>query len=588
MLSRNRILCVLIVASLALAYGNAQGQEEPKRVEVVKSELSPSPLQPGKVSTATVEVEVKEGFHAQSHTPNETYAHKFMIILEKNPALKFGDVEYPKGKDADFKALGILNVYTGKVSVQFPVELTPGTSPADAVIRGKVDVQVCDDNVCYAPVKLPFQIGGGAAATAPTTARAAGTDLGPVGSPPIILTGLYSSGALHNAIVAAIEGKSVAASDEAPQYTVPVAFFFAFLAGLVFNVMPCVLPVLPLKAMGFYEASQHNRLRCIGYGLAFSLGVVSSFLVLGLLVVVKQVFKWGEIFSNPWFLGALVIILLLMAFFTFGFFQIRLPNAMYSVSPRHDTFFGNILFGILTAALSTPCTFGMFVGLLTFALKQPPAVGLALMGTVGAGMASPYLVLERVSRSSPAFPAHRALGRACEASHGVPAPGHGRLFRRAVHRATASAAGLLVDAFRSRRGGGYISCRTIHADFQDAGRAGRFGFHRDGADCAGSSVDPPADRASLQLGALQQTGIARRPSKNQVVLVEFTADWCTTCHSLEALVLNDPGVVVDVNKYGVKMIRADLTDTDAPGWMLLRKYATGQGVPLTAVYPKQG
>jgi thiol:disulfide interchange protein DsbD len=590
MLSHHRILSAFIVVGLALFCRNALGQAEPKRVELVKTALDPSPLQPGVESTATVEVEVKPGFHAQSHTPSQENLIKFNIKLDDNPALTFGEPVYPKGEVYDAKALGILNVYVGKVAVHFPVQLKPGASPADGVIKGKVQVQVCDDNVCYPPVKLPFQIGGGGGAptTAPTTAPAAAIDTGPAGAPPIILTGLYSSNALRSAIAAATEGKSIAASDEGPQYTVTVAFLFAFLAGLVFNVMPCVLPVLPLKAMGFYEASQHNRLRCIGYGLAFSLGVVGSFLVLGLLVVVKQIFKWGEIFSNPWFLGALVIILLLMAFFTFGFFQIRLPNAIYSVSPRHDTFFGNFLFGILTAALSTPCTFGMFVGLLTFALKQPPIVGLALMGTVGAGMASPYLVLSAFPEAARRFPRTGPWAELVKQVMGFLLLGMAAYFAEPfIERLLRPQAFWWMLFALVSAAGIFLVVRSMQISKTRVGPVV--------SAIIAVALIVPALLLTLRLTGRHyawqpytKEALADARASKQVVLVEFTADWCTTCHSLEALVLNDPNVVRDVNVYGVKMIRADLTDTDAPGWALLRKYATGQGVPLTAVYPKEG
>ena len=81
------------------------------------------------------------------------------------------------------------------------------------------------------------------------------------------------------------------------------AFAAAFLIGIIFNVMPCVLPVVPLKAIGFYEVSQHNRALSLAFGAVFSLGLVLTFAVLGLFVVVLRWLNWGELFANPWFLA---------------------------------------------------------------------------------------------------------------------------------------------------------------------------------------------------------------------------------------------------------------------------------------------
>src|SRR5439155_26767090 len=71
-------------------------------------------------------------------------------------------------------------------------------------------------------------------------------------------------------------------------------------------------------------------------------------------------------------------------------------QAVYRFSPSHETVVGNVMFGSFTAILSTPCTFGMFFGLLIWASAQPGWIGTALLMTVGAGMAAPYLVLSAI------------------------------------------------------------------------------------------------------------------------------------------------------------------------------------------------
>ncbi len=186
------------------------------------------------------------------------------------------------------------------------------------------------------------------------------------------------------------------------------AYFAAFVIGIIFNIVPCVLPVVPLKIMGFYEVSQHHRARSFAFGLVFSLGIVLVFAVLGLLVVVWQTLNWGQMFGNPWFLAAIVAILIVFGLAQFGTFSVGLPKAVYSITPRHDTYIGNLLFGILTAVLSTPCTFGMFLGLLVWAAAQPWQIGLTLLIDVGAGMAFPYLVLSAFPEVARRF---RAAGR---------------------------------------------------------------------------------------------------------------------------------------------------------------------------------
>ena len=139
-------------------------------------------------------------------------------------------------------------------------------------------------------------------------------------------------------------------------------------------------------------------------GAVFSLGLIASFGVLALLVVGLRVLDWGGLFQKTPFTIGIVTVLGVMSLSLFGFFTVSLPTSIYQLTPRHDTYSGNFLFGVLTAALSTPCTFGLFVGLLAWALAQPPFIGVAVLMTVGVGMAFPYFVLSAFPQVAKNFP----------------------------------------------------------------------------------------------------------------------------------------------------------------------------------------
>ncbi len=96
--------------------------------------------------------------------------------------------------------------------------------------------------------------------------------------------------------------------------------------------MPCVLPVLPLKAVGFYEASQHNRARSFALGVVFSLGIIAVFAVLSLLVLVLKALKWGDLFTYAWFIWLVIVpLLLVMGFGLLGGWTLALPLGVYSL-----------------------------------------------------------------------------------------------------------------------------------------------------------------------------------------------------------------------------------------------------------------
>ena len=100
---------------------------------------------------------------------------------------------------------------------------------------------------------------------------------------PYTLKSIYTTETFLQALNAAEKGSPF--KEGSTDMTVGVALGIALVVGLIFNVMPCVLPVLPLKAIGFYEVSQHNRAKCVAFGVAFSLGIIATFSALALIVL---------------------------------------------------------------------------------------------------------------------------------------------------------------------------------------------------------------------------------------------------------------------------------------------------------------
>ena len=187
--------------------------------------------------------------------------------------------------------------------------------------------------------------------------------------------------------------------------------------GVLFNVMPCVLPVLPLKAAGFTEPREHHRGksdRCSGWRSAS--GSSRVFGVLAVLVLVLRTITWGELFTNPWFVWPLVVLLVVMAVGMFGVFTSTLPTALYAVDPRHDTYRRQLLFGALTAVLSTPCTAPLLPGAAAVGVDAAGVVGVPAMMMVGVGMAFPYLVLSATPGARAASSRAAGRGRSCSSS----------------------------------------------------------------------------------------------------------------------------------------------------------------------------
>jgi thiol:disulfide interchange protein len=220
------------------------------------------------------------------------------------------------------------------------------------------------------------------------------------------LVGIYSSNDLLTTLASSKVIKQSATSFlgiELRESGLLLQLACAVLVGIVLNAVPCVLPVLPLKAVGFYEAAQHSRAKSFAFGVAFSLGIIATFGAIAVIVIGAQL-DWGRMFSNPWFAGALTVLLLAAAAQAFGLFEFVLPAGVSSLEASHSTYTGNFLWGIITALLSTPCTIGMFAAVIAIALASGPWLGALILMTVGVGMALPYLVLSALPELARKFP----------------------------------------------------------------------------------------------------------------------------------------------------------------------------------------
>lgn len=187
------------------------------------------------------------------------------------------------------------------------------------------------------------------------------------------------------------------------------ALLFAFLGGIILNLMPCVFPVLALKVTSFAELVHEDRSHALLHGAAYAGGIVGSMLVLaGVVLGLRSVgteVGWGFQFQNPIFPAVLAAVVVAFAMNLFGVFEIQVQAS--SLSQKTQQAAGlrrSVGEGILAVVLATPCSAPFLGTAVGFALTGSAATVIVLFSALGLGLAAPFVVLMLVPGWSEVLP----------------------------------------------------------------------------------------------------------------------------------------------------------------------------------------
>ena len=189
-----------------------------------------------------------------------------------------------------------------------------------------------------------------------------------------------------------------ASSAAATSLSLPLALVFALGGGLLLNLMPCVFPVLSLKALALVTSGAHDRAAVRREGVAFAAGVIVAFVMLGAAIVglraAGEQLGWGFQLQSPAVVSALALLFFVMALNLSGVFEFGtlLPSALasWSHSNRNANAFAS---GLLAVAIASPCTAPFMGAALGYALAENANVTFAVFVALGIGMALPYVAL---------------------------------------------------------------------------------------------------------------------------------------------------------------------------------------------------
>lgn len=379
------------------------------------------------------------------------------------------------------------------------------------------------------------------------------------------------------------------------------ALGLALLGGLVLNLMPCVFPVLAMKAASL-SAAAHDPAKARRDGLAFTAGVLVSFLMLaGALLALRaagQAIGWGFQLQSPGVVAALALIMLLVGLNLSGVFHVGTGIQKAGSGPlsRLPGSTGAFFTGVLAVVVAAPCTAPFMAAALGAALVLPWPMALAVFLMLGLGLALPYLavslspgLLSRLPRPGVwmerlkgllAFPMYgAALWLLWVFMRQTDAEAVGLLLTGALLLAFAAWLTGLVQAARQRDERAVVA--TVAATIACFMALGLAGVAAGGARTDGAA--PSTDGGSLASQPWSATAVADATTAGRPVLVNLTADWCVTCKINERAALSSPRVAKAMSAANVAYLVGDWTRRDDAITRELQAHGRS-GVPLYLLY----
>jgi thiol:disulfide interchange protein DsbD len=375
------------------------------------------------------------------------------------------------------------------------------------------------------------------------------------------------------------------------------ALLLALLGGVILNLMPCVFPVLSIKALGLIQhAHQQPRQTCL-HGLAYTLGILVSFGLLGGVLIALKAggaeIGWGFQFQSPLFVLAVAYLMFTVGLSLSGVFSIggSIVGIGSSLAGRSG-YSGSFFTGVLATIVATPCTAPFMGAALGFALSQPPAVLLLVFFFLGLGLALPFLLLSLYPALQRKLPKPGAWMDRLK--QGLAFPMYGAavwlvwvLAQQAGVNAVAIAlGGMVIIAFAAwlyeftKYTGKTAQRSGIGIAGLSLGLALVGGYF--GIETAPAASPLQVESKNFEPYSAERLNALR--SQGKPVFVNLTAAWCISCLVNEKVALSQDSVIEAFKRSGITYLKGDWTNRDTEITKILAEFGRS-GVPLYVFYP---
>ena len=538
------------------------------------------------------------------------YRDRTAMKLEGARGIALDRPRWPKGVAHRDEHFGDVVVYFDQVELPVPLKRSNGDAASGTL---EVTFQGCQkDGICYPPMTRTVKLAipkGDATATATADAESAAelTTAPPLTAPDAaspaadarIVSGAPADAGQPAQVARTIPPPDVLRKAGAPSTSdaptnVFVALLLALAGGLVLNLMPCVLPVLSLKALSLAESGRGGR-HARASALWYTAGVLSSFVALGAIAIglraAGQALGWGFQLQQPLVIGALVYLMFAVGLSLSGVFALghRFAGVGHDLTGRSGPA-GDFFTGVLAVVIASPCTAPFMGAALAFAFTASTPVALLLFAFLGLGLALPFLLIGFVPGLAQRLPKPGAWMETLK--HFLAFPMYMTAVwllwvlgkQRGVDAIALALVGLVLLAlglwwYQRLRLQSAPLRRALAVALLLGSLAPLALVHRMQREGAAPMAADVVPYSAAKLAALRGQG--------RIVFVDMTADWCVTCKANEKAVLGREDFRAAMRRADAVFMQGDWTNVD-PAISEFLEAHKAVGVPLYVVFPSNG
>jgi len=519
-------------------------------------------VRPGSKSAMAVDFQLAEGWHFYASDIS-----RLTVKASSEDYVVFSEAIFPPSQMYEFELAGQkqrIPVYSNIFTVYLPFEVGDVSVGAgesvDAEFKIGIEGAMCSGSTCimpdFEPLKTVIKVSTNAPMTEPAFELA------------------------ESAWSKPEQAKTAGWMD----YSVWVALPLAFLAGLILNIMPCVLPVIPLIVLNIFNRAKNNRARSIAMGLAFCAGILLFFAALAVVNIVlrvgyNQVFQWGDHYRNPVLLAGLSLLTILLALFMFGVVTFALPSSVSGKSRSAEGLSGSVTIGFFAAILSTPCSFAILAAVFAWAQTQRLFLATITIMIIGFGMAAPYAILASIPSLLKYLPKPGRWMELFKQSMGFVLLGIAVKLIASLPEETIPSVFLfsVIFSFCVWMWGGWVTLTTP--------KVKRYIIRAIAVVIvifsAVTLFTPPKKLIDWQ--DYDPVLVKNAIEENRPVLIKFTAEWCLTCKILELTTYSSKRVAQLIKEKNVLPIEGDTTERGSRAEIDL-KNVYNEPVPVSILY----